>query len=532
VSAPRCDRFRSDQPVRLFCSYSHEDEELRDELEKHLSGLERRGLIAPWHDRRIEAASEWAGEIDRYLSAAQIILLLVSADFLASDYCYDLEMRRAIERHHVGSACVIPVILREVDWHDTPFAKLQVLPKNGKPVTSWSNRDEAFADVARGIRQKAEELSRAGLNTKSQAPDVDSIEGGESLSESETSPALSAGTVDSDADCVPPSDSTTSGGLSMAKSKQKPANAPRGSLVPKREGPNVAPEMARLLGETATAADKTAQDYALLRAQLRELQIEEARLNWQLDKDGGRFVEEFHRIYREESEVFAKWADEVYRVQRQIELVRAVIANLNGKLEASDPSVIKVVVELDMARYGEAAKGLEDKHGPGAVMDLNRQIRSLITDSIKSVGAVPKRTFWKSTGDGAILVFDDAALASKFAGTLQETAGAYNRGKRSPLEQRHFRVGVATGAVVLEMQPEEGGDAEAAEMAGMVIANAARIEAACRTGEVLIDHATRSLLAPELQDLYGDQEMVRGKRKELIPAHRRAVVKRAPWDKD
>jgi tetratricopeptide (TPR) repeat protein len=147
-----------DKPVELFYCYSHKDEELRDELEKHLSILKREKVIAGWHDRRIGAGKEWKGQIDAHLNSAAVILLLISSDFLASDYCYDVEMKRALERHDAGEARVIPVILRAVDWKGAPFGKLQCLPTDAKPVTSWTNRDEAFRDVAQGIRQAVEEL--------------------------------------------------------------------------------------------------------------------------------------------------------------------------------------------------------------------------------------------------------------------------------------------------------------------------------------------------------------------------------------
>jgi len=147
------------KPIEVFYSYSHKDEELRDELEKHLSILKRQGVIQSWHDRRIGAGREWEGEIDTHLNTAHVILLLISADFLASDYCYDVEMKRAMERHEAGEACVIPVILRPVDWRGAPFGKLQALPTDAKPVTEWPNRDKAFLDVARGIRAAVEELT-------------------------------------------------------------------------------------------------------------------------------------------------------------------------------------------------------------------------------------------------------------------------------------------------------------------------------------------------------------------------------------
>ena len=146
------------KPVTLFYSYSHRDEALRDELETHLSLLRREGIIQEWHDRRIGAGKEWAEAIDENLEAANIILLLISADFLASDYCYDKEMTRALEKDEAGEARVVPVIVRSVDWNSAPFGKLQALPKNGEPVTSWPNQDEAWTDVARGIRRAIENL--------------------------------------------------------------------------------------------------------------------------------------------------------------------------------------------------------------------------------------------------------------------------------------------------------------------------------------------------------------------------------------
>jgi hypothetical protein len=156
--------------IKLFCSYSHRDEHLRDELAKHLKLLERQGLIESWHDRRIGAGDVWKEEIDRNLSEADIILLLISADFLASDYCFDIEMKAALERHAAAKAVVIPIILRPVDWHATPFSGLQALPKNGKPVTTFDNLDIAFEQVATSIRAAIEKVlkTRTGLAAPSQ----------------------------------------------------------------------------------------------------------------------------------------------------------------------------------------------------------------------------------------------------------------------------------------------------------------------------------------------------------------------------
>lgn len=145
--------------VEVFYSYSHKDEDLRDQLESHLSTLKREGVIKGWHDRRISAGQEWDGKIDEHLNSADIILLLVSSDFLASPYCYDIEVTHAMERHEAGDARVIPIILRSCDWTRTPFAKLQALPKDAKPVKKWEDTDDAFLDIAKGIRKAAVEVS-------------------------------------------------------------------------------------------------------------------------------------------------------------------------------------------------------------------------------------------------------------------------------------------------------------------------------------------------------------------------------------
>ena len=146
--------------IELFFSYSHKDESLRDKLANHLKLLERQGVISAWYDRDITAGTEWEGQIDEHLESAQVILLLISADFLASDYCYDIELKRAMERHELGEARVIPIILRDVDWKGATFGKLQALPKNAKPITSWDNEDEAFTNVAKGIRKAVDELKK------------------------------------------------------------------------------------------------------------------------------------------------------------------------------------------------------------------------------------------------------------------------------------------------------------------------------------------------------------------------------------
>jgi hypothetical protein len=161
------------KPIEVFLSYSHRDEGLRHELDKHLSGLRRAGVISAWHDRMIDAGKEWEREIDSHLESASVILLLVSADFIASEYCYDKEMKRALQRHAAGEARVVPVILRPSDWQGLPFSKLQALPEKGRPVTSWPNRDKALANVAQGVRRMVEELLRPAPDAK---PKVEAME--------------------------------------------------------------------------------------------------------------------------------------------------------------------------------------------------------------------------------------------------------------------------------------------------------------------------------------------------------------------
>ena len=152
-------------PIEVFYSYTHEDELLRVELEKHLSLLHRQGLIATWHNRHILAGTDWTQAIDTHLEQASMILLLVSADFLASDYSYGIEMQRAIARHEAKQARVIPILLRPVDLQDAPFAHLQALPTNAKAITTWSNQDEAFTSVATSLRQAIERLGQLTIST-------------------------------------------------------------------------------------------------------------------------------------------------------------------------------------------------------------------------------------------------------------------------------------------------------------------------------------------------------------------------------
>ena len=151
------------RPITVFYAYSHKDEVLRTRLETHLSLLKRQAIISDWHDRRIVPGAQWREAIDSHLNSAQLILLLVSPDFLASDYCYGVEVKRALARHASGEARVIPVILRPCDWQDAPFGRLQALPKDGRPVVRWPQRDQAFLDIVAGIRTVVQDMTSSGL---------------------------------------------------------------------------------------------------------------------------------------------------------------------------------------------------------------------------------------------------------------------------------------------------------------------------------------------------------------------------------
>ncbi len=147
--------------LEVFLCYAREDELLCKELVIYLAGLRRQGFFNIWYDREISPGIEYEPENDKHLNTAHIILLLVSQYFMNSNYCYLVEMQRAIERHECGDARVIPVLLRPVYFQRAPFAKLMPLPTNKKPITdsSWHSIDEAFFDVAEGIRKTAEELA-------------------------------------------------------------------------------------------------------------------------------------------------------------------------------------------------------------------------------------------------------------------------------------------------------------------------------------------------------------------------------------
>lgn len=156
--------------TRVFFSYSHKDEALRNELEKHLTALKHQGIVEMWHDRRIGAGQEFDQEISENLEKADIILLLVSSDFISSPYCYGIEMTRALERHKNGEARVIPVILRPCYWQNLPFGRLLATPTDGQPVTKFANQDEAFLEITKAIHDASKQLGTVSVTTTRTRP--------------------------------------------------------------------------------------------------------------------------------------------------------------------------------------------------------------------------------------------------------------------------------------------------------------------------------------------------------------------------
>jgi hypothetical protein len=144
--------------IKVFYSYAREDEDLRKRLDQHFSFLKREEKIASWYDGELKAGEKWRGKIDELLNSADVILLLISAAFADSEFCYSIEMSRAMERHELGEAVVVPILLHPCDWNNTPFAELQALPGGDKAISEWQNIEKALYEVAKGVRKVVEEL--------------------------------------------------------------------------------------------------------------------------------------------------------------------------------------------------------------------------------------------------------------------------------------------------------------------------------------------------------------------------------------
>lgn len=143
---------------QVFISYSHKDEGFRNDLEEHLSMLRRKNVISVWHDRKIMAGGDWKGQIDENLDSADIVLLLISSSFLASEYCYDIEVKKAMENNAAGKCQIIPIMLRPCDWVDSDFSRYQIVPKDGLPISKWADKDDAWLDATNGIKKHITEF--------------------------------------------------------------------------------------------------------------------------------------------------------------------------------------------------------------------------------------------------------------------------------------------------------------------------------------------------------------------------------------
>lgn len=155
--------------ANVFVAYSHHDESFKSDLETHTAVLNREGLLDLWHDRRIRPGEDWDERITSELEAADLILLLVSPDFLASSYCYGREATRALERHAESSAIVIPIILRPCQWLRTPLSQLQALPADGTPISEFGDRDDALLQIADSIAGELESIERVRPDSETAA---------------------------------------------------------------------------------------------------------------------------------------------------------------------------------------------------------------------------------------------------------------------------------------------------------------------------------------------------------------------------
>ncbi len=202
------------EPLKIFYSYAHEDQGLCEALKKHLRPLKRARLISDWYDRDISAGEEWEQQIDQQLTTADLIVLLISIDFIDSDYCWGKEMTKAMARHHAGEARVVPVILRHCDWEDAPFSRLQCLPLEARPILAWPNRDEAFHNVAQGIRKVIAEL-RAARQARSSSKAQS-----ESVVEAAVEPVVES-SRSSTAETLPPIENVHGWSAQQVKSRQE-----------------------------------------------------------------------------------------------------------------------------------------------------------------------------------------------------------------------------------------------------------------------------------------------------------------------
>lgn len=142
-------------PLKLFLSYAKADAELKERLDNHLTALKRGNLIDVWSDEQVLAGHDWGEAAKTNIQEADIVLLLVSASFIASEHIWKSEVEKAMSRRSEG-VIIVPVALKPVDWGGLPFAGLQGLPRSQKPVTTYNDLDLGLLEVARGVREVVE----------------------------------------------------------------------------------------------------------------------------------------------------------------------------------------------------------------------------------------------------------------------------------------------------------------------------------------------------------------------------------------
>ena len=152
---------------KVFISYAHKDEEFKESLVEHMAGLIRAEIINEWNDRKIMPSQDWSNEISENLESSELILFLISSSFMNSEYCMGVEVKRALQMHKEGKAQLIPIVVRAVDWTDSDLSKLQGLPKDAKPISSWADIDEAWVNVIGGIKNFLKEFKPKPIAIKS-----------------------------------------------------------------------------------------------------------------------------------------------------------------------------------------------------------------------------------------------------------------------------------------------------------------------------------------------------------------------------
>ena len=149
-------------PLKLFLSYAHEDRDIVAELRKHLAPLRYEQIVTDWYDLELMPGHDWDQDIISQLESSDLVLVVISADFVASNYAYGRELNLSLDLHDQDRVRLLPVIARNCKWQNLPFARLQVLPEGAVAISSWQNRDDAFVSVVLGVERVAREILSSG----------------------------------------------------------------------------------------------------------------------------------------------------------------------------------------------------------------------------------------------------------------------------------------------------------------------------------------------------------------------------------